>query len=290
MQERRRQVCVQTLWSDITLPLHVLRFHHNRIINTANLCLVLFFKVQKYVVSARTHTITNKLHNTHLIVEAGESPGKSVCLFGVACLSFCCFLSVPSPHSADLQSYYFQDSPSSGINLTIMGWGSGERLVGWSTGNGDGEVRGEEKDQWILNSLAGPTEEHVVQDEWHLCLQMHISQMWTLQMWLYAGPEVTQMREEQRCLILELLTGNPQWSHRRRCEGGRGWICCMSTPPCTVVETKIRAAILIFLFFSVNVSPGALPWQISHSVIHFHSQPKLDPSFLRLFIDSIDYF
>lgn len=32
-------------------------------------------------------------------------------------------------------------------------------------------------------------------------------------------------------------------------------------------------------FFSENVSPGALPWQISHSVIHFHSQPKLDLPF-----------
>lgn len=59
----------------------------------------------------------------------------------------------------------------------------GGRLDGW----GDGLVR-EVADQrglggggkWILNSLAGPTEEHVVQNEWHLCPQMHISQMWNL--------------------------------------------------------------------------------------------------------------
>lgn len=58
-----------------------------------------------------------------------------------------------------------------------MGWGSGERLAGWMDGwvQVMGMVReaaGQtgRKDQGILNSLAG----------WHLCLQMHISQMWKL--------------------------------------------------------------------------------------------------------------
>lgn len=107
---------VQTLslhgvWTQTCL-LHHTAFHPY-IWNTVNL---FFLSAQTGYLTENTHN-NDKLHKTHLIVEAGESPGKSVCLFGVACLSFCCFLSVPSPHSADLQSYYFQDSPSSGINL-----------------------------------------------------------------------------------------------------------------------------------------------------------------------------
>lgn len=74
-----------------------------------------FFFFWSVYTGCLSENTNNKVNKTHLIEAAGESPGKSVCLFGAASLSFCWLLSVPSPHSADLQSYHCRDSPSSRI-------------------------------------------------------------------------------------------------------------------------------------------------------------------------------
>lgn len=173
--------------------------------------------------------------------------------------------------------------------LTIMGWGSGERLVGWmSTGDGDGgaSCRSEGKKKSMNSKFFGWPDRGTRGSKWVTFMSpdahqpdvkpppwMDVAIGWTRGHANGRGAAMTDSGAFDWKSAVKSSTSVWGWS----------WVNLLHVN--ATLHGRLNQNSRCYPFFSsssssVNVSPGALPWQIFHSVIHFHSQPKLDPSFL----------
>lgn len=172
--------------------------------------------------------------------------------------------------------------------ITITGWGSGERMDeyrrwGWW---GNLQIRGEEKksmnpkffgwpdrgtrgSKWVTFMSPDAHQPDVKPPPW-----MDVAIGWTRGHANGRGAAMTDSGAFDWKSAVKSSTSVWGWS----------WVNLLHVN--ATLHGRLNQNSRCYPFFSssssssVNVSPGALPWQIFHSVIHFHSQPKLDPSFL----------